>query len=371
MRDNRFDPEAVLAESEEHSGVSPYSAVEFQRVMGKRVYQSLRIIRHLQHTSGEILSFRKEKIGYVYCRSPFVSALVHEALACFDPTSSGWLDSSLDLVPSGRRKLFVSEVAEIRCRIRDFLSWQKESQGWWRFFGRGSGIDPDVNSTIYAILALRDAPGNHHYQYWDEQLDTVNRFRSADNLYYTFYRPGRGGYGWMDEKGRPVVGFDRVVNADVLWFLNICAPENHRPLKPLSDYLLRECDQPGVEDGTFLYPNPVSFYYSLSRAWRGDFFNDQDGIRKVILPKLLAMQGKTGEFGGPISTAMAANTLVNLRYLGPEMDRARFAIVKGLQPGGGWRYEDFIVNGFGSPALTTALSLSYLAHFYRVAEGFA
>jgi hypothetical protein len=39
-----------------------------------------------------------------------------------------------------------------------------------------------------------------------------------------------------------------------------------------------------------------------------------------------------------------------------------------MQGSGGWQYEDFIVNGFGSPALTTALSLSFLVHYEHLKE---
>jgi hypothetical protein len=32
-----------------------------------------------------------------------------------------------------------------------------------------------------------------------------------------------------------------------------------------------------------------------------------------------------------------------------------------VRPDGGWGYEDFLVHGFGSPALTSALSIAFLA----------
>lgn len=340
---------------------------ELPPLLGKKLLDGLKLMHIYQHPSGEIISFRKQQIGYVYCRSPFVSAIVHEALSCFDPTSAGWLDSCLEILLPEHTKAVFNYVETVRKRIRDFLLWQKEAEGWWRFFGRGCGIDPDVSTTMAALLALRDAPGIDSYRYWDEHLQTIQQFCSSEGLYYTFYRPGRGGYGWMDEKGGPVVGYDRVVNADVVWFLNEFGLELSEG-NPVFAYLLGECEREDLSQGTALFPNPVSYFYAVSRAFCRGNPSHRERFEKSILPRLLLMQHASGEFGGPLSTVLAAHTLINLRYTGEELDRARFAVLRSMQGSGGWQYEDFIVSGFGSPALTTALSLSFLVHYEHLKE---
>ena len=69
-------------------------------VFAQRLVRGLESVSRGQHPSGEMLSFRRDPEGnYEYVRSPFVSTFVHDALACFDPSSSGWLDGSLDLLP--------------------------------------------------------------------------------------------------------------------------------------------------------------------------------------------------------------------------------------------------------------------------------
>jgi len=347
-----------------HDGLFPG---ELPRLLGKKLIDGLKLMHIYQHPSGEIISFRRQQIGYVYCRSPFVSAIVHEALSCFDPTSAGWLNSCLGILLPEHTKAVFKYVGAIRQRIRAFLLWQKEAQGWWRFFGRGSGIDPDISTTMVALLALRDAPGIDSYRYWDEHIETVRQFRSSDGLYYTFYRPGRGGYGWMDEKGRPIVGYDRVVNADVVWFLSEFGLEVTEA-DPVFAYLLGECEDKDLTQGTSLFPNPVSYFYAISRLLCWDKNPYRDRFEKSILSRLLSMQQPTGEFGGPLSTVLAAHTLINLQYTGEELDRARFAVLRSMQGSGGWQYEDFIVSGFGSPALTTALSLSFLVHYEHLKE---
>src|SRR5436309_3150269 len=115
--------------------------------LARRVLQSLDVIRTGQHPNGEILSFRRDREeNYQYCRSPFASAWVHDLLSYFDPNSSLFDDHCLELIPDREAASFTETVANIRHRIRSFLAWQEEPAGWWRFLGRKSSLDPDVNT---------------------------------------------------------------------------------------------------------------------------------------------------------------------------------------------------------------------------------
>jgi len=330
--------------------------------LGERLCRSLSLVGRLQHPSGEILSYRRDDHGnYVYCRSPLLSTFVHDALDCFDPTSGGWSDGAVEIVPADARLWFVPTVTAVRRRVRAFLLWQQEPAGWWRLFGRGSGMDPDVNTTACAALALAESYGARGVARWQRQVDAVLSFRSGDGRFYTFQKPGRGGYGWVDDAGRAVVGFDRVVNVAVLGCLATLDGRDSPAARGLRRRLLDEAAGTDLGTGTVLYPNPLAFLHGLCRVWARCELADRAALADAVLPALLRAQGPDGDFGGPLSTAMGASALLELDHRGPERDLARQAVLRGLHPRGGWPYEDVAVRGFGSPAWTTALSMAFLA----------
>jgi hypothetical protein len=351
--------------------VNDVAAFHSQEILAKRIAQSVIAIERCQHPNGEILSYRRDKAGnYLYCRGPFISALVYDELGCFDLYSSRWQDGSLDLIPIRMQQWFVQKVNAIRQRIRGFLSWQQESNWCWRFFGRGSGIDPDINTTVEAALALLDGDSSGFLYGSSRLLDAIQTFHSTSGWYYTFYRPGRGGYGWLDDLGSPVVGFDRVVNAEVLRCLALLGLRDEQAAERLRENLLGELAQADLSHGTVVYPHPVSFLYATSRAWDQGALPDQAKMANLLLPWILSLQKETGDFGGALSNAMGASVLLNLGCLEEPLYKARQAILRGLQIQGGWLYEDFLINGFGSPALSTALSLSALARCACVTGGY-
>jgi hypothetical protein len=360
----RPSSELLLPSRPGPTGAAPPGRPEFDT----RMLHSLQAVRRLQHPSGEILSYRRDAAGnYVYYRSPMLSALVHDALGCFDPTSPWWFDGALELVPAQARRRFARSVMAVRRRIRGFLIWQQEAAGWWRFFGRGSGIDPDVTTTALAATALLESYGSQSLSRWEHQLAVVQSFRAPSGRYHTFQRPGHGGYGWMDDAGRPVVGFDRVVNAAVLGWLAATGEANRPHARQLAGQLLDEAAGGDLQNGTALYPNPLSFTYHLSRAWAQGDLPERRRLADALVPALLRRQEKAGDFGGPLSTAMAATALLELGYGGPERQRARQAVLRGMRPRGGWPYEDVVIHGFGSPAWTTALSMAFLARDTQLA----
>ncbi len=331
-------------------------------VFARRLARGLDSVSRGQHPSGEMLSFRRDREGnYTYIRSPFLSTFVHDALACFDPTSPGWLDGSLELLPERSQARFVRTVVELRQRIRSFLIWQQEATGYWRFFGRGSGIDPDVNSTACASVALLEGHGVRSLTRWELQQSLILSFRSADGPFFTFLKPRQGGYGWLSDEGVPVVGFDRVVNAEVLRYLARVGRGATPEASSLADWLLGETTGTDALTGSPLYPNPVSFVYVLGRALEE---SDVPALNEALLRLVLRLQQADGGFGGPLSTAMGATTMLTLGHRGSELDSARLAVLRARGSGDSWTYEDFVVHGFGAPAWTTALSMAFLARHH-------
>ena len=331
----------------------------------QRLASAIEAVRHGQHPNGEMLSFRRDPSGgYAYVRSPFLSTFVHDALGCLDPTSSTWLEHGDDLLPTALQAQLVRSVVELRRRIRSYLIWQQEAAGYWRFFGRGSGLDPDVNSTACASVALLDGYGVVSVARWELQQDVLLSFRSPTGPFFTFIKPRCGGYGWLSETGVPVVGFDRVVNAEVLRCLSRIGRGATVEATTLADWLYGEVIGTDAAAGSPLYPNPVSFAYVASRALEGSNVDRHEELTAALRDLTRRLQRPDGGFGGPLSTAMGAMTLLTLRELGPELAAARLAVLRAADGASVWPYEDFVVHGFGAPAWTTALSASFLVHHY-------
>ncbi|MGH2537002.1 MAG: hypothetical protein ACRDHL_06390 [Candidatus Promineifilaceae bacterium] len=336
---------------------------EGELLLAETLLRGWQVVARGQHPSGEMVSFRRDHAGnFQPLRSPFVSTAVHDALACFDPTSLFYAPGCGELLAGRRGKRFQYEVSRFRRRIRGYLAWQQEPAGWWRFFGRGSGIDPDVNTTAAAAISLAERQISHWAAGHGRQLAVVGRFRAAGGCYFTFLKPRRGGYAWLDAKGSPVAGFDRVVNADVLRYLSLAAGAAES--EPLLAFLSQEAAGGAWLAGTPIYPNPLSFPFALARAYRQGHAPEVNGAAAALLPAILARQGAEGDFGGPLSTALAASALLDLGYQGPALAAACRALTWALHGEPTALYEDFVIDGFGSPALSAALSIACLARYH-------
>jgi hypothetical protein len=346
--------------------VSPYPATTaatldpVRQTLGRRLLEGLAVVRHSQHPSGEIVAFRADDRGnHIYCRTPFVSAHVHDALACFDRTAGRWVPGALALVPTAQRTTFERAVIDVRARIRGFVLWQQEEAGWWRFFGRGSGIDPDAATTAVASVAVADTHTSRSLRRWERQHDVVMAFADGAGRFASFHRPGVGGYGWMDDAGRPVAGVDRLVNMEVLRFLELARSEDADAVTALASWLAGEIATGDLLTGTALAPNPLTFLYAAARTLAETGLPGA-GSAPPLVTALTTLAGRPG-CDGPLSTAMRATALLDLGAEADLLAPARLAVLRSVRPDGGWGYEDFLVHGFGSPALTSALSIAFLA----------
>jgi hypothetical protein len=332
-----------------------------ERTRGTDLIEGLDALRIAQFGNGEMLSYMREPNGgLVYARSPLFSTFVHDALGCFAPRSPAWEQRTLAFVETAARGRFVWTASWLRRRIRRYLAWQAESDGTWRFFGRGSGLPADAITTASAAVALLESPGRAALARRGRHMAAIERFRSAEGLYHTFILPGGDGCGWWDEAGRPVAGFEPVVNAEVLRFLVLTGARSIGEVAPLIRYL-RDQAASGEPPPAWLFPNPLCFFSAVARAWSQAGLPDADGLAADLVPRVLAMQDESGGFGGPLASAMAVTTLLDLGYEGGEVERGVLAVAGGRLRWGGWGYDDMVVGGYGSPALTTALSITALA----------
>lgn len=330
-----------------------------RRMLAKLFINGIAAIQKEQLQTGEIPSYRRSSKEILeYCRSLIVSALVHDALAQFDPRSPLINTQILDIIPIHLRKWFFGFVTKIRKGIRDFLAWQEEPNGTWRLLGRGSGIDLDACTISCAAIVSLEKHGRTGSGYkWQKYRDSLLRFRSEEGIFFSYLNTQLQGYGWMDDKGFPVIGYDRVINSLILRYLTLIGEEADEVISYLED----EINTQDFQTGSPNFPNPFCFFYFLARTWNQVQLSSLDRISSILIPHLLSLQNDDGDFGGLLSSAMGISALLDLGYHGEAIEKGQAFLIRSVQHWGGWAYEDFAIHGYGSPSWTTALSLMVLS----------
>lgn len=321
--------------------------------------RGLDAIHTAQLGSGEVLAYAPEPAGgLMYVRAPLFSTFVHEALGCFDPRSTAWVERTLALVDREDRGRFVRAAGFLRRRVRGYLNWQSETDGTWRFFGRASGLPPDAVTTACAAAALLECPGRAARERRARHVEAIERFAGDEGLYHTFLVDGRG-YGWWGGGGEPVEGFEPVVNCEVLRFLLLTGARSASQVEPVIRYLREQAAGRRPPDG--LFTSPLVLAAAVARTWSQAALPDAEGLAADLVPRVLAMQDASGGFGGPLATALAVGALLDLGYEGDEVGRGLTAVAGGRLRWGGWAHDDVVAGGHGSPAWTTAVSIAVLA----------
>ena len=239
--------------------------------IGRRILLSLQLLDRVQHWDGEIVSYRNDGHGnHVYCRTPLPSAYVHDALELFGSDVPGWIDGVLDVVPGAgpaRVRAYRDPDPPADPRVSELATGARRLVAG---LGRGSGMDPDVNTTALATLALRESYGPHSASRWERQIRVLLAFRSPSGPFDTFRKPGGDAYGWLDDAGRTVAGFDPVVNTAVLDSLCALSGRDDAVVSQLVGYLLSEVLTGDIgQRGTVLYPNPLVLPHGVAHAGPG------------------------------------------------------------------------------------------------------
>jgi hypothetical protein len=297
-----------------------------------------------QLANGEIPNYRQLPNGsWEYCFSPLMSAYVHDALGCFDPLSL-WFDSmALDQVDAARRPILSRTVTKIRSRIRRFLAWQESVRGAWSFFGSGSALPPDIDTTACAASALLDAPIARRERDIERPARMLLQFREPS--------------GWLENAGsrggRPVeltAGIRTVGTANALRYLALAGMETDG-----LEIVLREELDSGDRDR-----HRMAFLFALVRAFRAANL-DIDTIAAAVTGETIEHYLPGSRFAGPLTTACAMHVLLDLNYEGEALLRGRDALAAILEPTAGRRMEGLADPNCGSAALTTALAMTALA----------
>jgi hypothetical protein len=229
-------------------------------------------------------------------------------------------------------------------RARDFLRAERDTNGLWRYFGKGSHIYPDADDTAYALLVLPSQADDIIV------IDAIlkNRDRSGAVLTWFHDRPRRF------RRARNVV--DAVVNANVYTLL--C--DRARSVDDLRTYLEGVLFEGSFSAGTPYYPSPLFFLYAMAGV-TDDLSREAAGCIEAEIVRRLSVISD----GPVIDAALACAALVACGHgdekgLTPLLERIRAA----QQEDGGWEPAGAFGGTFqggrawyGSRALTTALCL--------------
>lgn len=248
----------------------------------------------------------------------------------------------------------VFPINEIVQNATKFLLNEKEGEGFWRFFGKGTHLPLDLDDTC---CALSDLFINGVELEYKTIADYLLNYRDKRGIFYTWildrYLPKTSSYFEND--------IDWVVNANTLFFFSLIKI----PIPEVTNYLCNIVEKEDFKDGSIYYYSPFSFIYCLSRAYADGGAISLKPILGKIKSYLLNKQDTNGMWSGNIlENAMATVGLINCGHKGIEIDRAINSLLKARKADKGWSNSAFFAGVpelfYGSRELTTAITIEAL-----------
>jgi hypothetical protein len=233
-----------------------------------------------------------------------------------------------------------------------FLLDEREAPGLWRYWTsrnpRRVFIPPDMDDTCCASWILRrhgldPGPNEPHLL---ANRDSTGRFRT-----------------WF----APDDGVDAVVNANALLYLG-----ERAETAAARAYVVGTIDAGSEATASPFYADPLSLYYTLSRAYRHGVAA-LGSVADTVRRRTEARQDAAGWVEDALTTALAACTWLNFGGSSEGLDRAIASLVAAQRPDGSWpkvgMYVDTPGQGppswYGSDELTTSLCVEALAEYLR------
>ncbi len=277
----------------------------------------------------------------IYVKSPFFTSLILYSLS--------HLNKSADL-------------NDITRRASNFLLQERDDTGFWRFFGKESGIPPDLDDTCCALSAL--------YIYGVElDFKTISnsllKYRDKEGIFYTWVLD------WYsaNSKNEHYVNYtDWVVNANILFFYSLLK----KPLPEIINYLCRVVKEKVFTNGSRYYNSPFSFLYCVTRIYAYNNAKDLQSTKPIIEKYLLDTQNDRGGWGNSLEDAMSTVGLINLGVKRKRLEKAIDNLLS-LQDGdGGWPIAPFSYyiypkekEFYGSRELNTAVASEALLKYLQ------
>ncbi|AIZ62619.1 hypothetical protein PK28_01060 [Hymenobacter sp. DG25B] len=277
------------------------------------------------------------------------------------------------------------ETEEMLTQATRYLQYQMHRGGVWPVFSNRhpwhSMVPYDTDSLAYASAFMR-ARGINCPSPTNIPLLLANRTRQG--LFYTWFlvrprwQPNRTHWRVAArEVLHPITSLlfwranectradvDMGINTNILYYLG-----DVEETQPIITELLRIIAEGREADCDKWYRNPFTIYYLLSRVY-------QQGVQKLaparplILERIRATAQPSGQLGKSLfDTAIAATTLINLNYQGPELHRAIHYILNSQSTYGEWPRWLFyyggpkLLQGWGSEEITTSFCLEALARY--------
>ena len=119
------------------------------------------------------------------------------------------------------------------------------------------------------------------------------------------------------------------------------------------------------------YPDPLAFYYMLSRACCSGVTSLRE-TRGAVLERVIAAQLDRGSFETALAAALAACSLLNFNHVSTPLPGAIAYIIGAQRADGSWPKSPLYLGPapyYGSEELTTALCVEALARYLQLGEG--
>lgn len=323
-----------------------------KRSIQDALWHGIKSIAAEQLPHGEIPNYRcLAENRWEYCFSPLISAYVYSALGCFDPSSAAFDLQNLECCGTKQMHAVGRMTFEIRRGIYRFLCWQQSVDGTWGFFGHGSGLPPDLDTTSCAAVIFLDRRSSDRSCGLSETLAALSRFQLRDG---TFDSPNSRGPGFAEP-----VKLRRVANANLLRCFALAGMDYETLATTVGQDFVAGNSQGGVQ---------LALLYALGRAYRQGQVTLLEEVSRQVL-KEMSTSGVAAVVQGPLSIALA--TSARLDFGSPQMVREVDidSLVQCIMTPHRSRLEAFCEERCGSPALTTAIAMSALSRAAGLADG--
>ncbi|MHB8267020.1 hypothetical protein [Bradyrhizobium sp.] len=359
------------------------TANEFQRVS--------RILPQLEHT---VASAIERAIAFL-CESQLPSGEFKALLGSDERLSNAVFDSgpfATCFVIYSLGHVEHPKVRGMKDAALDFIEREKEFGGVWRYYGRTQfkhcRVPPDLDDTACASYALKSNGRQFRSNRWIFRATRDDRSRF---LTWILPKPNSHplsplriarGVGAMQARWAlrfvdrpdqvsdarllrtstdpvPPDDVDPVVNANVILYLG-----EHEDTRAAIAWLVDAVRDP-QESLSLYYKDPLALCYMVSRAYR-HAAPSLVQARESILARVAGFARPDGAFGTPLSTALAACTLLTFEPESALLPPAIAALLKSQRSDGSWEASP-IYSGpheyWGSAEITTAFCLEALARY--------
>lgn len=324
-----------------------------KRSIQDALWHGIRSIAAEQLPHGEIPNYRRlPEDRWEYCFSPLVSAYVYSALACFDPYSAAFDLQDLESCGAKYMQVMGRMAFNIRRDIYRFLCWQQSVNGAWGFFGQGSGLPPDLDTTSCAAVIFLDRRSSERSCGFHQTLPALSQFPLREG---TFDSPDSRGPGFGN-----ALELRRVANANLLRCLALAGTDCGALASAVRQDFLADTSPGGMK---------FALLYALGRAYRQGQVALLGECAGQVLEQLSSAGVHAGEFHGPLTTALAISALLDFGSLEIVREANIDSLVRCITTFYRSRLEVFCDERCGSAALTTAIAMSALSRAAALADG--